>query len=108
MEPTQVSLDQVRQHERMELDYWRDWYDAAPNAIATRYGAAAETAEGALLLLLPRVDVLMFNRVVGLGLEKPVSEAQLDGIVARYRAAGSSRFFIPFSPAAEPERARRG
>lgn len=106
MEPTQVSLDQVRRHERMELDYWRDLYEAATPEVAARYGIATETAEGALLLLLPRLDVLMFNRVAGLGLEKPVSEAQLDGIVARYRASGAPRFFVPFSPAAEPERAR--
>lgn len=106
MEPTQVPLDQVRHHERMEMDYWRELYEALPGEVAKRYGAAAEPAEGALLLLAPRLDVLMFNRVLGLGLEKPVSEAQLDGIVARYRAAGTARYFVPFSPAAEPERAR--
>lgn len=106
MEPAQVSLDQVRRHERMETDYWHDWYLAAPPEIAKRYGIAAEVAEGAVLLLMPAVDVLMFNRVAGLGLEKPVTEAQLDGIVARYRAAGSARFFVPFSPAAEPVEAR--
>ncbi|HTM00636.1 MAG TPA: hypothetical protein VL503_05880, partial [Candidatus Omnitrophota bacterium] len=105
-EPLQVSLDQVRRHERMETDYWRDWYEAAPAEIRERYGTTAEVAEGALLLLKPRLDVLMFNRVMGLGIEKPVTEAQLDGIVARYRAAGSPRFFIPFSPAAEPAEAR--
>jgi len=106
MEPTQVSLDQVRHHERMELDYWRDLYEAVPHKVRERYGVAAEMAEGTLLLLAPRLDVLMFNRVAGLGLEKPVSQAQLDGIVARYKAAGAARFFIPFSPAAEPETAR--
>lgn len=106
MEPPQVSLDQVRRHERMESDYWRDWYDAAPAEIRRRYGTAAEGAEGAVLLLMPRVDMLMFNRVLGLGLEKPVTEAQLDGIVARYRAAGSPRYFVPLAPAAEPAEAR--
>src|SRR5215216_717660 len=106
MEPIQVSLDHVREHERMELDYWRDWYDAVPPSIAARYGVAAEVAEGAAILMAPRLDVPMFNRVVGLGLEKPVTEAQLDGIVARYRAAGSPRFFVPWSPAGEPEEAR--
>lgn len=106
MEQVQVSLDQVRRHERMEADYWRDWYEAAPPPIRERYGIAAEEAEGATLLLVPKVDVLMFNRVAGLGLEKPVTEAQLDGIMARYRAAGSPRFFVPLSPAAEPAEAR--
>jgi len=101
-----VSLDHVRRHERMEMEYWQDWYDAAPPDVARRYGLGCEIAEGALLLLMPRVDVLMFNRVVGLGLEKPVTEAQVDGILARYRAAGSTRYFIPFSPAAEPAEAR--
>ena len=106
MEPAQVSLDHVRYHERMELDYFRDWFDAAPREIAVRYGFSAETAEGATLLVASRIDVLMFNRAMGIGLEKPVTEAQLDGIVARYRAAGVPRFFVPLSPAAEPAEAR--
>jgi len=105
MEAEPVSLDQVRHHERMELEYWRDWFEAVPPGVAQRYGTACEMAEGTLLLLMPRVDVLMFNRVLGLGLEKPVTEAQLDGILARYRSAGAPRFFIPFSPAAEPQEA---
>ena len=106
MEPAQVSLDHVRHHERMELDYFRDWFDAAPPEVAARYGLSAETAEGAVLLIASRVDVLMMNRAMGIGLEKPVTEAQLDGIVARYHAAGVPRFFVPLSPAAEPEEAR--
>jgi GNAT superfamily N-acetyltransferase len=106
MESAQVSLDHVRQHERMELDYFRDWFDAAPREIAARYGLSADTAEGAVLLVANRIDVLMFNRAMGIGLEKPVTEAQLDGIAARYRAAGVPRFFVPLSPAAEPAEAR--
>lgn len=106
MEAARISLDQVRRHERIEMEYWRDWYDAAPPEIARRHAIAAEPAEGAVLLLMPQVDYLTFNRVVGLGLEKPVTEAQLDGILARYRAAGAPRFFVPLSPAAEPAEAR--
>lgn len=106
MDTAPVSLDQVRRHERMEMEYWRDWYEAAPPEIARRYSISAEPAEGCVLLLMPKLDVLMFNRVVGLGLEKPVTEAQLDGIVARYRAAGAPRFFVPLAPAAEPAEAR--
>lgn len=106
MESVHVSLDQVRRHERIEMDYWRDWFEAAPPEVAARHGISAEPSEGCVLLLMPRVDVLSFNRVVGLGLEKPVSEAQLDGIAARYRTAGAPRYFVPLSPAAEPAEVR--
>ena len=102
-----VSLDHVRQHERMEMEYWRDWYEAVPDDVAAQFGHSLDIVEGAYVFLLPRVDVLMFNRVLGLGLEKPVTEAQLDGIVVRYKAAGVKRFFVPVSPGAEPLEVRR-
>jgi GNAT superfamily N-acetyltransferase len=102
MAETALSLDQIRQHERMEMEYWRDWYEAVPRDVAARFGHSIETWEGAYLAIIRKVDVLMFNRVLGLGLEKPVTEAQLDGIITRYKAAGVPRFFVPLSPAAEP------
>jgi GNAT superfamily N-acetyltransferase len=106
MADSTLSLDHVRQHERMEMEYWRDFYEAVPPAVAARFGHAIETAEGAYLAIIRKVDVLMFNRVLGLGLEKPVTQAQLDGIVVRYKGAGVPRFFVPLSPAAEPAEVR--
>jgi len=97
-----VPLDRVREHERMEMEYWRDWYEAAPPEVAAHLGHAFEVVEGAYLLILSKLDVPVFNRVLGLGLEKPATEAQVDGIIARYKAAGSSRFFVSVSPGAEP------
>jgi GNAT superfamily N-acetyltransferase len=106
MTETMLSMDHVRQHERMEMEYWRDWYEAATPEIAERFGHSIDVAEGAAIAIIARVDILMFNRVLGLGIEKPVSESQLDGIVARYKAAGVPRFFVPVSPAAEPPEVR--
>jgi hypothetical protein len=45
-----------------------------------------------------RVDVLALNRIVGLGVATPPSDAQLQEVVERFHAIGSPRFFIPVAP----------
>ena len=45
---------------------------------------------------------MLFNRVVGLGLREPATEAMLDDLVALYREAGVTKFAVQVSPAARP------
>jgi len=61
----------------------------------TRYGAT-------LLLHAAAIDVLMFNRVIGLGVEEPARLELVDEAEARFRALGAKRFMIPVAPGAEP------
>jgi len=61
--------------ERGELEAFRDFYAAAPPEL----GADMKPVGGALCLRLePLSTVTMFNRVLGLGIGEPASEAQLD------------------------------
>jgi GNAT superfamily N-acetyltransferase len=50
-----------------------------------------------------KIDVLAFNRVIGLGVHQSATEADVDAIVDAYRDAGVSRFFVQLSPYAQPE-----
>jgi len=77
-----------------------DMYAAAPAALGLR----VETVAGAMLLLAPRIPASYFNRAIGLGVFEPATEAGLDAIVERFRAAGVADYWLHLSPVAEPAR----
>ena len=70
----------------------------APEAVA-RYGVRLERIGSATALTFREADVPMLNRVVGLGLREPLSEATLDEALEVWRDA-TVRFMIQVSPAA--------
>ena len=94
--------DLVLAHERIESKAEADWFHAASPAIVASTGLAVETIGSVGILLMAKVDVLMFNRAVGIGLREPATEDLVDRIIARYREAGVPRFLVPVSPAAAP------
>jgi GNAT superfamily N-acetyltransferase len=57
----------------------------------------------AWLMAVPTVDILAFNRVVGLGLTHPSSQNEIREIIDFYRKAGSARFFVQLSPYAQSD-----
>lgn len=70
----------------------------APDAVA-RYGVRAERIGSAVAQVATQVDFPFFNRVVGLGLKEPVTEAALDAVAGLYRG-GNVRFMVQVSPEA--------
>jgi len=88
--------------ERVERADWRDAYCSVGPDLASAFGMRFERVGGSDLLILTAVDMLMFNRVSGLGVEIPATEALLDEAIDRFQAAGVPRFFIDVSPAARP------
>jgi len=100
--PKTLTREQVVAAERVERADWRDAYCSVGPELADAFGMRFERIGGADLLILTSVDMLMFNRVSGLGVETPATEAQLDEAIGRFRAAGVPRFFIDVSPAARP------
>src|SRR5262249_27014326 len=47
-------------------------------------------------------DVLMFNRVLGLGVSQPATERDLDDAIAWFDHAGARRFMVQVAPVARP------
>ena len=93
----------VAEHEAIEETAETDWFRAATPEIVAATGLGVEDLESARLYLMPQIDVLTFNRAVGIGIKRPATEAEIDGIVARYRDRGVPRFLIAISPAAKPD-----
>jgi hypothetical protein len=79
-----------------EADAFADTFAASPNDSDARVAQVA----GACLLLSPAAPDILFNRVLGLGLREPVTEATLDRIAGVYRDAGVGRWAIQIAPIA--------
>lgn len=92
----------VRAAEAAEVAATEATYLAAPPdlAAAARLGCARFGA--ALLVHAAAFDVLMHNRVVGLGVAEPARLEVVDEAEARFRALGAKRFMVPVAPGAEP------
>lgn len=73
-----------------------------PAEAGERLGGGCRRIGDALLLYATRADILQFNRVIGLGIERPTTESQLDDVVAAYDALGVPRFMVHVAPGARP------
>jgi GNAT superfamily N-acetyltransferase len=88
--------------EGIEVAAWEDFYRAAPDEAARKFGIQVAPVGGGVLAIASQTDVLAYNRVVGLGIGEPASERHLDLIIRRYRETGASRFFVQVCPEANP------
>ena len=71
-------------------------------AAAASLGTRVERIGSAVALLASQIPIMLFNRVIGLGLREPATEAMLDDVIAMYREAGVTRYAVQISPAARP------
>jgi GNAT superfamily N-acetyltransferase len=91
----------ARRLEANEIAAWRSMYHASPPAIAARLGCGYTQQDGALLVWNRAAPVLMFNRIMGLGVFEPATDALIDGLLARARAE-KSRGEVQVVPTAQP------
>ena len=98
---------QVDEFERIELLAWRDLYAAADHSSRMSCGLEVFEVAGAFASIASRVDVLAFNRVLGLGLAQPVTSDAVGEIIARYAAAGTPRFFVQLAPGERVDETQR-
>lgn len=51
---------------------------------------------------LGALDIGFFNRCIGLGIDRPATEAEIDSVLELFRAAGRSQYVLQVSPFAQP------
>lgn len=85
--------------ERAEIEAWRDTFASAPAHVRSGLGLAERDLDGAFALTAGRIDSLLFNRVIGLGLFGPATGAQLDAALAHFAGAGAD-FALNLAPEA--------
>jgi GNAT superfamily N-acetyltransferase len=96
--PNLAADERSRLADLIESRAMADMYAAAPPALAFRI----DTIDGATLLIAPRLPVAYFNRVIGLGVTQPATEAALGAIITRFANAGVAEYWIHLNPAACP------
>lgn len=93
--------DEAEFLERAALE---DIHRAAPPQVVERLQLKPFTCGGAFASLaggLP-ASAIVLNRVIGLGVNEPATEAVVEEIVAAYAAAGVSRYFVHLHPSSTP------
>jgi hypothetical protein len=96
--PTGVAAWSERVEAIALADIIRGLSEQPGNPLRARVGQSGELQ----LPMVAALDFEPFNRIVGLGVEAPAEERQLDEIVAFYKDGGVSRFAISLSPHARP------
>ncbi|MDX1520117.1 MAG: GNAT family N-acetyltransferase [Anaerolineae bacterium] len=85
-----------------EAEAYAEMFLAAPAGVAADFGIRVERVGSAIALITKKMDIMLFNRVIGLGITEPATEAMVDEIVALYYRAGIQSFGVQLSPTARP------
>ncbi len=88
--------------ERIEALAWADNVRAMTEDPVNPLAAQLGEAGGVALPALGKVPMAMFSRVVGLGVDRPATQADVDALVGFYEAAGPVTFAVSLSPDARP------
>jgi hypothetical protein len=85
-----------------EGEAWAEMLLSAPPEFAANFGIHVERLDSAVVLVAEKLDSMLFNRVIGLGVMEPTREGTVDAIVALYQNAGIRNFAVQLSPTAQP------
>jgi len=93
--------DVARIVELGEAEAYADFYHSAPADFAARQGVRVERIGSAIAILMPGLDAMLFNRVMGLGVREPATATRVDDVVAMYQRAGIQNWAVQLNPAAQ-------
>jgi hypothetical protein len=88
--------------EAAEITAWADMFRAAPAGVADALGLEVCELGGGIGLMARRLGAAEFNRVMGVGLTRPATVADLQEIAGAYRPLGLPECRLQLSPDAEP------
>lgn len=88
----------MKAFELVESAVWKDFYDSAPASAKELSGIKVFPVGGVHVQVASKIDILAFNRVVGLGINKPIDERIIDIILNKIEAEKVKRFFIQIHP----------
>jgi GNAT superfamily N-acetyltransferase len=96
----QTDTSFLRGLETVEVAAWSDFHRAATTEAVSSCGVGLLSTEKACGAVASKIDVLAFNRVIGLGLVDPVPAAVVADVIDQYRSRGVPRFFVQMFPGA--------
>ncbi len=95
-------MNSPQQIETVEVNAWRDLYAAAPSDYAQSQGLGFDQVDGVELTRCASIPFTHFNCAMNLGLATPATEAQVERIVAHYRAHAIPAFTVYHVPSTQP------
>ncbi|UFZ05058.1 hypothetical protein LQG66_01685 [Bradyrhizobium ontarionense] len=87
-----------RAAEAIEVKAWQDLLDVMPAQLKTEIGGDGRIVGGALVISARNVPLVTFNRVIGLGLERPVERHDLREIARQMRSASAPVAQLQIAP----------
>lgn len=97
----------MKEFELVESAAWKDFYRSASPEIVARCGIKTFPVGGVTGTIASKIDILAFNRVVGLGIKEPIDERIIDIILNKIEVSGVKRFFIQIHPEVYSDQLRR-
>jgi hypothetical protein len=86
-----------------EAEAYADMLRAAPPNVAKQLGLGVRHFESALALTFEAADMMLFNRVMGLGLKETTTPETVKDVARYYKERGLKNFAIQPSPSAKPD-----
>jgi hypothetical protein len=83
-----------------EINAFVDMFNAAPTDFATEHGLHVANFGGATAFTMRGLQAIIFNRIIGLGLEEPVTEPLLDAVASHFEQSGIHHWAAQLSPVA--------
>lgn len=97
----------MKEYELIESIALTDFADSASKETVEKCGIKIFPVGGVNGLTTSKIDVLAFNRVVGLGIKEPIDENIIDIILNKIEVNRVSRFFIQIHPEIYSDQLRR-
>jgi len=88
----------MKEYELIESLAWSNFYHSAPCETVEKCGIKIFPVGGVEGTIASKIDILAFNRVVGLGINEPIDERIIDIILNKIGADKVKRFFIQVHP----------
>lgn len=89
--------------ERLDAEATAAQFEAADEATRRALGLGMVRRDRVMAMWATGLDVLAFNRVVGLGLDAPADPASVGVFVEAFVVSGVRRFMVQLSPEARPQ-----
>lgn len=86
-----------------EAEVQASFVDCAPPAFTRPTRTEVKRIGSVVVTLIPALDTPFFNRILVLGVGRPVTEAVLDEAIGIFRAAGCDNYMAQVSPLAQPD-----
>lgn len=98
---TGASNKEIQAIEMGEAEAWGDLQRSSQGDYRAMLGIHVERIGGSVVLIAPGTPLLLFNRVIGLGVTEPVTEHLVKDIISCYRQHGVQQCLIHSNPIAD-------